>query len=123
MMKTLIGAASAAFALSFLVQPVAAKEFDIQTDGALPLYPRGHAVENIPANAMRAGVPFNQTTGDSVHMVDLWFKSNLPNDCKRLSAQGAVRWSCPAGIIVIQPHNGTFISYLPGSIQFTEPAH
>ena len=123
MMKLLIGGVSVAFALSFLVQPLAAKEFDVQTDGSLPLYPRGHAVEQIPPDALRAGVPFNQTTSDSVHLVDLWFKSNLPNDCKRMSAQGAVRWSCPAGIIVIQPHNGTFISYLPGAASFSQPAH
>ncbi|HEV3155564.1 MAG TPA: hypothetical protein VGZ02_17295 [Candidatus Baltobacteraceae bacterium] len=120
MMKYLVRAACAAFVLNLLVQPVLA---DIQTDGALPLYPRGRAVENIPPNAMRAGVPFNQTTSDSIKIVDLWFKSNLSKDCSRLAASGAVRWSCPAGYIVIQNHNGTFISYIPSSVQFTEPTH
>ncbi len=123
MMKYLISAASAAFALSFLVQPAPAKEFDVQTDGQLPIYPRGHIVEDVPANAIRAGVPLNETTGASIHLVDLWFKSNLPNDCRRLAASGAVRWSCPAGTIVIQNHNGTFISYIPSGVQFNEPAH
>jgi hypothetical protein len=121
MIKHLVSAASAAFALTFLVQPVLAKAVDVQTDGALPLYPRGHALENIPPNAMRAGVPFNQTTSDSVDVVDLWFKSNLPKDCSKLAASGGVRWSCPAGYIVIQKHNGTFISYIPSSVQFTDP--
>ncbi len=123
MIKHLVRAASAAFALTVLVQPALAQESDIQTDGALPLYPRGHAVENIPPNAMRAGAPFNQTTNDSVQFVDLWFKSHLPKNCSRVAANGGVRWSCSAGYIVIQKHDGTFISYIPSSVQFTEPAH
>lgn len=123
MMKQTFYVASAAFALTLLVQPVLAKASDIQTDGALPLYPRGRAVENIPPSAMRAGVPFNQTTNDSVQSVDLWFKSHLPKDCSRLATSGGVRWSCAAGYIVIQKRNGTFISYIPGSVQFNEPGH
>jgi hypothetical protein len=118
MMKYLISAASAAFALSFLVQPALAKGFDVQLDGQMPIYPRGHLVEDIPANALRAGVPLNETTSDSIHLVDLWFKSNLPKDCRRLAASGGVRWTCPAGTIVIQNHNGTFISYIPSAVQF-----
>jgi hypothetical protein len=115
-MKTFrsLTAASAAMALSLVALPALA----VQHDGQLPLYPRGHAAPGIgdmPANALAQGVPYQQTTTDSVHLVDLWFHSNAPAACTRVSASGtpAVQYKCPGGSIVIQTHGGTLISYVP----------
>jgi len=110
----LIAAASVALAVTGLVQPALA----VQHDGQLPLYPRGHVapgMESIPANALAQGVPYQQTTTDSVHLVDLWYQSNAPKSCKRITAAGtpAVQYKCPGGSIVIQVHGGTLISFVP----------
>jgi hypothetical protein len=109
-----ITAASVALALTAFAAPALAQ----QLDGQLPLYPRGHVapgMESIPANALAQGVPYQQTTTDSVHMVDLWYKSNAPKSCTRATAAGnpAVQYKCPGGSIVIQVHGGTLISYVP----------
>lgn len=87
-----------------------------QHDGQLPTYPRGtpaHGMESIPANALAQGVPYQQTTADSVHLVELWYKSNAPTACSRMEASGGVRYKCPGGSIVIQQHGDTLISYVP----------
>ncbi len=85
-------------------------------DGTLPLYPHGAAAPgvDVPANALAQGVPYQQTTSDSVPTVDQWYKANAPKSCSRMSAQGAVKYSCPGGSIVIQTHGGTIISFVPG---------
>ena len=118
MMKYLpAAAASAAFACILLAQPVLAAEHD----GQLPLYPHGvtaHGMESIPANALAQGVPYQQTTTDSVNAVDAWFRSNLPKSCSRAEASGGVRYKCPGGSIVIQDHGGTIVSYIPAFPNF-----
>lgn len=86
-------------------------------DGSLPLYPHGSpapGMPDVPANALAQGVPYQQTTSDSVATVDQWYKANAPKSCSRMSAQGAVKYSCPGGSIVIQSHGGTIISFVPG---------
>jgi hypothetical protein len=106
-------ASSAAFALGLFAAPAGA----VQTDGQLPLYPRGHVAPgmDMPAAALAQGVPYQQTTTDSIHLVDLWFKSNAPKACARVTVSGnpAVQYKCPGGSIVIQDHGGTLISYVP----------
>ena len=107
-------AASAALTLAGLVGPA----FAAQYDGQLLLYPRGHVAAGIgdmPAAALAQGVPYQQTTSDSVHLVDLWYKSNAPKSCTRIAASGtpAVQYKCPGGSIVIQDHGGTIISFVP----------
>lgn len=115
-MKTFrsLTAASATMALSLIALPALA----VQHDGQLPLYPRGHAAPGIgdmPASALAQGVPYQQTTTDSVHLVDLWYHSNAPAGCTRIAANGAsaVQYKCPGGSIVIQTHGSTLISYVP----------
>lgn len=86
-------------------------------DGTLPLYPHGApapGMPDVPANALAQGVPYQQTTSDSVTTVDQWYKANAPKSCGRMSAQGAVKYSSPGGSIVIQSHGGTIISFVPG---------
>jgi hypothetical protein len=90
-------------------------------DGSLPLYPHGKVaagMESIPASAVAQGVPYQQTTADSVQTVDAWYKSNAPKSCSRLAASGGVRYTCPGGSIVIQNHNGTLISFVPAMPRF-----
>jgi hypothetical protein len=113
-MRNQLFAATAALAIAMLNVPALAT----QLDGQLPLYPRGHVapgMESIPANALAQGVPYQQTTTDSVHVVDLWYQSNAPKSCTRVAAAGnpAVQYKCPGGSIVIQVHGGTLISYVP----------
>jgi len=109
--RLLVITAAAALSLSF-VRPALAD----QHDGQLLMYPRGtpaHGMESFPAAALAHGVPYQQTTSDSVHLVDLWYKSNAPKSCSRLEAAGAVRYQCPGGYVVIQDHGGTLISFVP----------
>ncbi|HEY1977321.1 MAG TPA: hypothetical protein VGG89_12280 [Candidatus Baltobacteraceae bacterium] len=85
-------------------------------DGTLPLYPHGApalGMGDIPANALAQGVPYQQTTNDSVDAVDRWYRANLPRSCSRMSASGAVKYTCPGGVIVIQSHGGTIVSFIP----------
>jgi hypothetical protein len=103
---------AATFTLVLMTLPALAA----QHDGQLPMYPRGtpaHGMESIPAAALAQGVPYQQTTADSVHLVDLWYQSNAPKACSRLEASGGVRYKCPGGYIVIQQHDGTIISFVP----------
>jgi hypothetical protein len=87
----------------------------IAMDGSLPLYPNGAAAPgmNVPASALAHGVPYQQTTSDSVAVVDQWYKAHLPSSCSRMSAQGAVKYTCSGWAIVIQSHGGTIISFVP----------
>jgi hypothetical protein len=90
---------------------------EIAMDGTLPLYPHGAPAAGMPAipvNALAQGVPYQQTTSDSVDTVDRWYKANAPKSCTRMSSQGAVKYSCPGGSIVIQKHGDTIISFVPG---------
>jgi len=90
-------------------------------DGQLPLYPHGSpaaGMSDIPSNALAQGVPYQQSTTDSVQTVDQWYKANAPKSCSRMAASGAVRYSCPGGYIVIQTHGGTLISFVPAMPRF-----
>ena len=119
-MKTSPIAMLAASALALaLTAPALANQFD----GKLPLYPRGHVAPgmgSIPAAALAQGVPYQQMTTDSVHLVDLWYKSNAPKSCKRITAAGtnAVQYKCPGGSIVVQVHGHTLISFVPAFPRF-----
>ncbi len=117
MMKLQILAASVALSCILSAQPALA----VEHDGQLPLYPRGVAARgmgDIPSNALAQGVPYQQTTSDSVHAVDLWYRSNAPKSCSRVEASGGVQYKCAGGSIVIQEHGGTIISYVPAFPHF-----
>jgi hypothetical protein len=118
MMKyTMITAAVAALSLTLFAQPALAA----QSVGQLPLYPRGrpaHGMEDITRAALAQGVPYQLTTSDSVHVVDLWYQSNTQKSCSRVAAGGAVQYKCPGGSIVIQVHGETLISYVPAFPHF-----
>ena len=110
---------TAALTLAALAGPALAGQYD----GQLLLYPRGHlatGMPGIPANALAQGVPYQQATTDSVHLVDLWYKSNAPKSCTRITSASAsaVQYKCPGGSIVIQDHNGTIISFVPAMPHF-----
>jgi hypothetical protein len=113
----IVAAATVALNLGLSIQPALA----VQYDGKLPMYPRGamaHGMESIPAGALAQGVPYQQTTSDSVHLVDLWYKSNAPKSCTRQAESGAVQYRCPGGSIVIQTHGSTLISFVPAFPHF-----
>lgn len=85
-------------------------------DGTLPLYPHGApaaGMSSIPDSALAQGVPYQQTTTDSVDAVDRWYQANLPKSCSRMSASGAVKYTCGNWAIVIQSHGGTIVSFVP----------
>jgi len=112
-MKNQRFAIAAALALGLVAAPAFAAQFD----GKLPLYPRGHAapgMQSLPAGALATGVPYQQATTDSVHVVDAWYKSNAPKSCTRVTAarNPAVQYKCPGGSIVIQLHGTTLISFV-----------
>jgi hypothetical protein len=90
-------------------------------DGTLPLYPHGqaaHGIGDMPAAALAGGVPYQQTTTDSVDTVDAWYKTHAPKTCSRKAERGAVQYRCPGGSIVIQPHGETLISFVPAMPRF-----
>lgn len=110
-------ASAAVMAALFATAPAYAAD----RDGSLPLYPHGTVAAgmgSIPTSALAQGVPYQQSTADSVGTVDAWYKSNAPKSCTRLAASGGVRYTCPGGTIVIQNHNGTLISFVPAMPHF-----
>lgn len=83
-------------------------------NGQLPLYPRGHNMNDMPASAIAMGVPMVLETTDAVHVVDLWFASNASKSCARSEASGALKYACPGGSIMIYVHGDkTQIAYVP----------
>ena len=78
----------------------------IQTSGQLPLHPRCHNMNDMPASAIAMGVPMVLETTDAVHLADLWFPSNAPKSCARAEASGNVEYVCADGSIMIHPHGG-----------------
>ncbi len=117
-MKNLITAA-ALIGIAALTSSLPAVAAD--HDGQLPLYPQGKpaaGMSDLPSNALAQGVPYQQSTTDSVQTVDQWYKANAPKSCTRMAASGGVRYSCPGGYIVIQTHGGTLISFVPAMPHF-----
>jgi hypothetical protein len=95
-------------------EPVPAGGSSPKGDGKLPIYPRGRNLNDMPASAVAQGVPMVLETGDSVATVDAWYKSHVPGSCARTTAAQGVKYACPAGSIVIYPHEGkTQIAFVP----------
>ena len=87
-------------------------------DGAFPMYPNSHldARElSIPDSVVARGVPLVLLTSDSVSAVDAWYKSHLPDSCKRITASQGVQYKCSGGSIQIYNHDGTQIAITPAS--------
>ncbi len=85
-----------------------------QMNGQMPLYPRGHNMNDMPASVIATGAPMVLETTDAVHLVDLWFTSNASKSCARSEASGSVKYACPGGSIMIYAHGGkTQIAYVP----------
>lgn len=111
----------AAVALAIIAATTPLAALAVERDGQLPLYPHGapaSGMGDIPANALATGVPYQQTTSDSVHAVDTWYQSNAPKGCSRTAASAGVKYACPGGSIVIQTHGGTIISFVPAFPHF-----
>ncbi|MEP6899310.1 MAG: hypothetical protein ABI870_12335 [Rhodanobacter sp.] len=88
--------------------------FALPMNGQLPLYPRGHNMNDMPASVVAMGVPMVLETTDAVHLVDLWFSSNAPKSCARSAASGGLKYACPGGSIMIYAHGDkTQIAYVP----------
>lgn len=84
-----------------------------QFDGKLPMYPGGRNLSEMPAAAVKAGVPLVAETSDSVDVVDGWYKSNAQT-CARSAQSGGVKYQCPGGSIMIYAHGGkTQIALVP----------
>ena len=100
----------AVVALAALVASVAMAQ---QFDGKLPMYPGGHNLSDMPAAAVKAGVPLVAETGDSVDAVDAWYKANAPS-CTRSAQSGGVKFQCAGGSIMIYQKAGkTQIAFVP----------
>ncbi len=85
-----------------------------QSNGKLPIYPRGRNLNDMPASAVAQGVPMVLETDDSVATVDAWYKSHAPGSCARSTAAQGVKYACPAGSVMIYAHEGkTQIAFVP----------
>jgi hypothetical protein len=84
-------------------------------DGKLPLYPGGRNMNrDMPASAAAKGAPLVLETGDPVATVDAWYRSHAPAPCERIAVAPAVKYACPAGSVLIYPHEGkTQIAFVP----------
>ncbi len=95
-------------------EPVRAGAAAVQSNGKLPMYPRGRNLNEMPASAVERGVPMVLETGDSVQTVDAWYKANAPKSCARSTASQGVKYACPSGSIMIYAHAGkTQIAFVP----------
>jgi len=95
-------------------EPVPAGDASPKANGKLPIYPRGRNLNDMPESAVAQGVPMVLETGDSVATVDAWYTSHVPGSCARTTAAHGVKYACPAGSIVIYPHEGkTQIAFVP----------
>ncbi|MEO6967328.1 MAG: hypothetical protein ABI132_02575 [Rhodanobacteraceae bacterium] len=104
---------STRIALALAGALVCAAASAMQFDGKLPMYPRGHNMNDMPASAIAMGVPMVLETTDAVHLVDLWYTSNAKS-CTRSAASGGVKYQCPSGSIMIYAHGGnTQIAFVP----------
>jgi len=84
-----------------------------QFDGKLPMYPGARNLSDLPAAAVKAGVPMVTETSDSVDVVDGWYKSNA-QACTRSAQSGGVKFQCAGGSIMIYLHEGkTQIAFVP----------
>ncbi|HEY2798284.1 MAG TPA: hypothetical protein VGK26_10390 [Thermoanaerobaculia bacterium] len=96
------------------VEPAPAGGASSKDNGKLPIYPRGRNLNDMPASVVAQGVPMVLETSDSVATVDAWYKSHVPGSCARTAASEGVKWACPAGSVVIYPHEGkTQIAFVP----------
>lgn len=89
-----------------------------QLNGTLPMYPPGHAMNEMPASAIAAGVPLVLETTDSVQTVDTWYTSNAPKSCIRSAQTGGVKYQCPGGAIMIYAKGSTQIAFVPSFPHF-----
>ena len=109
-MNTVTFCAAFALAAGALVGSAASAQ---QFDGKLPMYPGGRNLSDMPAAAVKAGVPLVAETSDSVDTVDAWYKSNA-QACVRSTASGGVKFQCTGGSIMIYAHEGkTQIAFVP----------
>lgn len=93
---------------------VSAAAFATQMDGQLPMYPRGHNMNDMRADAIAMGVPLVLETTDAVHPVDLRHSTYGPKGCTRSTASDGVKYACPGGSIMPYPHGGkTQIAFVP----------
>ena len=90
-----------------------ANAFAVEYDGKLPMYPRGHNMNEMPPSVIAMGVPMVLETTDAVHLVDLWYTSNA-QACTRSAASGSIKYQCPTGSIMIYAHGAnTQIAFVP----------
>ncbi len=83
-------------------------------NGKLPIYPRGRDLNDMPASVVAQGVPMVLETGDAVATVDAWYSSHVPGSCARSAEAQGVKYACPAGSVMIYPHDGkTQIALVP----------
>jgi len=84
-----------------------------QFNGKLPMYPSARSLSDVPASAVKAGVPLVTETSDSVDAVDAWYKTNAQS-CARTAQSGSVKFQCAGGSIMIYAHQGkTQIAFVP----------
>ncbi len=87
--------------------------FAQQFNGKLPMYPGAHNLSDMPAAAVKAGVPLVTETSDSVDVVDGWYKTNAQS-CARTAQSGGVKYQCSGGSIMIYLHEGkTQVAFVP----------
>jgi hypothetical protein len=94
---------------AFVVSGAIAQQFN----GKLPMYPAARSLSEVPASAIKSGVPLVTETSDSVDVVDGWYKTNAQS-CARTAQSGGVKFQCAGGSIMIYAHQGkTQIAFVP----------
>jgi hypothetical protein len=84
-----------------------------QFNGKLPMYPAARSLSDVPAAAVKAGVPLVTETTDSVDVVDGWYQTNAQG-CTRSAQSGGVKYQCAGGSIMIYAHEGkTQVAFVP----------
>ena len=86
----------------------------IKMNSQVPLYPRGHNMNDMPASEFAMGVPIVLETTDAVHLMDSRFTSNALKSCAHSEGAGGVTYACAGGSIMTFPHGGnTRAAYAP----------
>ena len=69
----------------------------------IPTYPNTtNNLQGVPANSGMTQL----ATSDTAEKVDAWYGAHLPKTCKRETAKGGFKYTCPGTNVMITPSGG-----------------